>query len=61
MSIEIQNLSKTLFRGTSREPKALTDVSLPSKHAATNMRLPQAWLLRSVPDEENRNATAHRT
>ena len=39
-------------------PSVVTTLSLPSKHAATDMRLPQAWLLRSVPDEENRSAAS---
>ena len=39
-------------------PSVVTTLSLPSKHAATGMRLPQAWLLRSVPDEENRSAAS---
>lgn len=39
-------------------PSVVTTLSLPSKHAAADMRLPQAWLLRSVPDEENRSAAS---
>jgi len=39
-------------------PSVVTTLSLPSKHASTDMRLPQAWLLRSVPDEENRSAAS---
>ena len=39
-------------------PSVVTTLSLPSKHAATDMRLPHAWLLRSVPDEENRSAAS---
>jgi len=39
-------------------PSVVTTLSLPSKHASTNVRLPQAWLLRSVPDEENRSAAS---
>lgn len=39
-------------------PSVVTTLSLPSKHTATDIRLPQAWLLRSVPDEENRSAAS---
>ena len=39
-------------------PSVVTTLSLPSKHVSTDMRLPQAWLLRSVPDEENRSAAS---
>ena len=39
-------------------PSVVTTLSLPSKHASTNVRLPQVWLLRSVPDEENRSAAS---